>query len=101
MLRAATICVVSAALAIAQDAGLPERPGKKLVLQVCTRCHAAETFAGLRLSREEWKHEVNGMIARGAKANRAQARRIVDYLAANLGKYGRIAPTGNSDVHSR
>ena len=85
MRRAALIGLWATGTAISQDA-LPDRPGKKLVLQVCTKCHPAETFTGLRLTREEWKHEVNGMIARGAKANRDQARRIVDYLASNLGR---------------
>jgi hypothetical protein len=80
------IGAMAAALVAADDTGLPKKPGKKLVIQVCTKCHPAETFAGLRMTRKEWKHEVDGMIARGAKANRAQARRIVDYLAANLGK---------------
>ena len=41
-------------------------------------------FAGIRMSRDEWKLEVDGMIARGAKANHQDARRIVDYLARNL-----------------
>ena len=86
MRRAAMIGAMAAALVAADDTVLPERPGKKLVIQVCTKCHPAETFAGLRMTRKEWKHEVDGMIARGAKANRAQARRIVDYLASNLGK---------------
>jgi hypothetical protein len=65
---------------------LPDTPGRRLVLQVCTKCHGAEMFAALRLTRAEWKYEVDGMVARGARANRAQARRIVDYLAANLGR---------------
>ena len=86
MRRAALIGAMAAALAAADDTGLPNRTGKKLVVQVCTKCHPAATFAGLRLSRKEWKHEVEGMIARGAKANKVQARRIVDYLALNLGK---------------
>ena len=86
MRRAAMIGTMTAVLVAADDSALPDRPGKKLVVQVCTRCHPAETFAGLRLTRREWKYEVDGMIARGAKANRTQARRIVDYLSANLGK---------------
>ena len=70
--------------AAAQD--LPEAPGKALVLHVCTQCHGVEAFAGLRLTREEWKFEVEGMVARGAKASRAQTRRIVDYLSNKLGR---------------
>jgi hypothetical protein len=86
MRRAALIGAMVATLAAADDTGLPKGPNKKLVVQVCTRCHPAATFAGLRMTRKEWKHEVDGMIARGAKANKVQARRIVDYLALNLGK---------------
>lgn len=87
MMRAAAMALALAAgPAMAQEANLPDKPGKKLVVQVCTRCHPADTFAELRLTREEWRAEVDGMIARGARANRAQARRIVDYLAANLGR---------------
>jgi hypothetical protein len=89
MRRAALIGAMAAALGAADNSLLPNKSGKKLVVQVCTKCHPAETFAGLRMTRKEWKHEVDGMIARGAKANRAQARRIVDYLAANLGKPAR------------
>jgi hypothetical protein len=89
MRRAATIGIMAAALAGADNSVLPGGSGKKLVVQVCTKCHPAETFAGLRMTRKEWRHEVDGMIARGAKASKVQARRIVDYLAANLGKTGR------------
>jgi hypothetical protein len=86
MRQAAILGAMAAALAAGDNGVLPNRTGKKLVVQVCTKCHPAETFAGLRMSRKEWKHEVAGMIARGAKANKVQARRIVDYLAVNLGK---------------
>jgi hypothetical protein len=92
MRRAAFLVSIAAALAAAGSSVLPDKPGRKLVVQVCTKCHPAETFAGLRLSRKEWRHEVDGMIARGAKANKVQARRIVDYLAANLGKPARSEP---------
>lgn len=78
--------IAAGCLMAAHGATLPEGPGKRLVMQVCTKCHGPGTFEALRLTRAEWKLEVDGMIARGAKANRSQARRIVDYLAANLGR---------------
>jgi cytochrome c5 len=84
--RVAAVGVVVAAWAMADGSALPDKPGRKLVLHVCTKCHPAETFAPLRMSREEWQAEVAGMIARGARANRTQARQIVDYLAAYLGR---------------
>jgi hypothetical protein len=64
---------------------LPKAEGRALVLRVCTKCHGVETFAGIRMSRDEWKFKVDSMISRGAKANRRDARRIVDYLAKHLG----------------
>jgi hypothetical protein len=64
---------------------LPDTPGRSLVIRVCTKCHGTEMFAAIRMTREEWKYEVDGMIARGARASRQDARRIVDYLAKNLG----------------
>jgi hypothetical protein len=86
MRRAVLIGAMTAAMGVADKSVLPNKPGRKLVVQVCTKCHPAETFAGLRMTRKEWRHEVDGMIARGAKADKVQARRIVDYLAVNLGK---------------
>jgi outer membrane protein assembly factor BamB len=64
---------------------LPEAAGKALVTRVCCKCHGVATFASKRMSRGEWQVEVDDMIARGAEVSKAEARRIVDYLAAHLG----------------
>jgi hypothetical protein len=85
MRRAVLIALLVTGLYCQPKAALPDAPGRPLVLRVCTKCHESTTFSGLRMSREEWKFEVDGMIARGAKANRKEARQIVDYLAKNLG----------------
>ena len=84
--RAATILVAClAGTARGQSPNLPRAPGRDLVIRVCSQCHAVATFAGLRLTRAEWSHEVDGMIARGARANRKEARRIVAYLSKHFG----------------
>ncbi len=67
------------------DPALPDGPGKAVVVRVCTACHESATFTQLRLSREEWTHEVAGMIERGAQANPKEARVIVNYLTAHFG----------------
>lgn len=85
MRRAVLMVLLVGGLYGQSKANLPDAAGRALVLRVCTKCHEAETFAGLRMSRDEWKFEVDGMIARGAKAKRGEARKIVDYLAKNLG----------------
>jgi hypothetical protein len=84
MFRALILSLVLPVLSAQTKAELPDAPGRPVVLRVCTKCHGIEMFAGIRMSRDEWKYEVDGMIARGAKANRQDARRIVDYLAKNL-----------------
>lgn len=64
--------------------GLPDAPGKAAVLRVCTKCHGTGAFAQLRMSREEWQAEVDGMVARGATGTKRELRAVVDYLAKNL-----------------
>jgi len=89
-MRAARTAATWAALAAVagaaarDDPSLPDGPEKALVVRVCTACHEAATFTQLRLSREEWTHEVDGMIERGAKANRREAKQIVDYLVKHF-----------------
>lgn len=65
--------------------GLPEGAGKNVVQQVCgSTCHGPEIVSGKGYSRDNWATVVNGMIARGAKANASEFGEIVDYLAKNL-----------------
>jgi hypothetical protein len=85
MRRAILIVPLIAALYGQSKTELPNAEGRALVLRVCTKCHGVETFAGIRMTRDEWRFKVDSMITRGAKANRRDARRIVDYLAKNLG----------------
>jgi len=85
MVRALLVALLLPALRAQPAPSLPNTAGRALVLRVCTKCHGIEMFAAIRMTRDEWKYEVDGMIARGAKASRQDARRIVDYLAKNLG----------------
>jgi len=85
MVRALLAVLLLPVLHAQTASSLPNTTGRALVLRVCTKCHGIEMFSAIRMSRDEWKYEVDGMIARGAKASRQDARRIVDYLAKNLG----------------
>lgn len=65
--------------------GLPDGPGKAAVLRVCgSSCHGPQIVSGKGYSRDNWATVVNGMIARGAKADANEFGEIVDYLAKNL-----------------
>jgi mono/diheme cytochrome c family protein len=63
---------------------LPDAKGKEEVIRMCTSCHGAATFAASRMSREEWKAEVDNMIARGARGSQIEIQAVIDYLAQNL-----------------
>ena len=64
---------------------LPDAKGKQEVIRMCTSCHGAATFAASRMTRGEWKAEVDNMIARGARGSDAEVDAVIDYLAQNLG----------------
>jgi mono/diheme cytochrome c family protein len=89
-------------------ASLPEGAGKTTVQQVCgSTCHGPEIIAGKGYSRESWAGVMNGMIARGAKADTKEFGEILDYLAKNLppktGKAGAggvgFIGSGSDDAH--
>jgi glucose dehydrogenase len=72
---------------IAGPVTLPEGSGKALVERTCgAPCHGLNTVTGVRRDRAAWIAMVDNMVARGAKANEADTRRIVDYLATHFGK---------------
>jgi mono/diheme cytochrome c family protein len=88
--------------------GLPEGAGKSTVQAVCgSTCHGPEIVASKGYSRQSWAGVVNGMIARGAKADSKEFAEIIDYLAANLPpKTGRAGAggvgfigSGSDDAH--
>ncbi len=75
-----------AASTMASNVELPDAEGKPLVVRVCGKCHGVETFVRSRMSRQDWKNEVDNMVARGAVADAREVSAIVDYLTLNLGK---------------
>ncbi|MEP6716746.1 MAG: PQQ-binding-like beta-propeller repeat protein [Terriglobia bacterium] len=66
-------------------AAFPDGAGKAEVMRICTACHGTGTFSQSRLTREQWRSEVDSMVGRGAKGTDSEIRLVVDYLARNLG----------------
>ena len=66
---------------VATNAVLPP-----LVMRICGKCHGVATFVQTRLTRQEWRLEVDAMVARGAEGTTDEMRSVVDYLAKNLGR---------------
>lgn len=64
--------------------GLPDTPGKDVVVKICGICHPANRTASVRLTRDGWTGVVDDMIKRGAKPSDQEYETIVDYLATNF-----------------
>ncbi len=70
--------------AFAQNAGLPDGPGKDVMLRVCGQCHAATMVLGKGNTRDGWTELVGQMVARGAQGSDDDFATIVDYLTTNF-----------------
>jgi competence protein ComEA len=88
------ICIAAVAAAWAADdedvKGLPEAPGKDVVVKLCLSCHGAANFRKKRLTKDGWSEQVADMIDRGAQATDAQGATIVDYLTQTFGKESKV-----------
>jgi hypothetical protein len=69
----------------AQQAGLPEGPGKALVENQCGSCHAVEDAIATRRSERDWKDIIQLMIDRGMTVSEAESQTILSYLSKNFG----------------
>jgi quinoprotein glucose dehydrogenase len=72
--------------AVSVSGELPDGAGKSVVVRICSECHGTGTFAGNRMSAQEWQKVVDDMAARGARGSAAEFREVVSYLGKNLGK---------------
>jgi glucose dehydrogenase len=73
-------------------ASLPPGPGRDLVAQTCSQCHALGLATGTRRTPDEWRMVIQEMIGRGAQISAAQAATIQDYLAANFSTTASASP---------
>jgi len=64
--------------------GLPEGPGKALMVRVCGACHEPRRAASVRLTRDGWTAVVDDMVRRGAKGTDEEMSQVVEYLVANF-----------------
>jgi uncharacterized protein len=68
-----------------QDGGLPDGPGKSVVLKICGECHAVEQAVSMRGSEKDWKDVIDLMVDRGATGTEDEFKTILTYLAKNYG----------------
>ena len=82
-------CVLMNARAVqAQETpgGLPDGPGKQVVVQMCTGCHDVDTVTGSRRTKLGWRQNVDDMTARGAEGSGEDMDAVVSYLTTYFGK---------------
>jgi len=79
-----TTSKVKRGTSVTVSAALPDVTGKPELIRMCTPCHGTATFTRTRMTRDEWKAEVDAMIARGAKGTERDIQIVIDYLARNL-----------------
>jgi sulfite dehydrogenase (cytochrome) subunit B len=88
LLIGGTIAIFSLAARADEAVTLKEAPGRDIVEGYCGACHSLDyprSNAHI-LNRKGWESEVDKMIkAFGAPIGAADAKTIVDYLAANYG----------------
>jgi competence protein ComEA len=61
--------------------GLPDGPGKDVMVRACGPCHEARRAASVRLTRDGWAAVIDGMQKRGAKVSEEDFPIILDYLS--------------------
>jgi hypothetical protein len=89
MLALGVICAPLTAMADESGFKLRDGPGRALVEANCVMCHSLDYIPmnSPLLDRKGWEASVNKMIkVMGAPVAEADARAIVDYLAAQYGK---------------
>jgi mono/diheme cytochrome c family protein len=69
----------------AGTASLPEGDGKKAIEGACAACHSLEIVAQQHWTKEKWLLVVDDMVARGAKLEKGEKPRVLDYLADHFG----------------
>jgi competence protein ComEA len=81
-----TVLSIAAAQEQAADPKLPDGPGKKEMLRICTKCHELDGFTHSRNTRARWEGIVDEMISRGAEGTDEEFELVIEYLAKNFGR---------------
>ncbi len=78
--------VVVAAMLGARHAAaqLPEGPGRKETVKLCSQCHAAEVVMSVGQDRAGWAATLRKMSALGARGTDEEFRAVLEYLAARF-----------------
>jgi cytochrome c5 len=71
----------SATAAVGRELGLPDGPGKDVLMNKCFQCHAQTMWNDLRQDRRAWEGVLYRMVGRRALWTEDQVNAMADYLA--------------------
>jgi len=63
---------------------LPQAPGRKQMVQACTRCHGLDVALDRPRAHDEWERLMRVMIGRGMQLTDAEYQSVLAYLTENL-----------------
>jgi|SRR5580700_776735 mono/diheme cytochrome c family protein len=84
LLASFPIATVALAASDARSTARHER-ARSLFLDACTACHTLERVREQRLSKDEWRHVIAGMLSEGVPLTEDEISLLVEYLAENFG----------------
>jgi hypothetical protein len=82
------LCAVSFAAAFSTREPTNNK-GRELVVEACTACHTLDRVKSQRLTSEEWRQTIAGMLSEGVPLTDDEVTLVVDYLARNFGPENR------------
>ncbi len=63
---------------------LPDGPGKKILLNVCTNCHELKRVTRQGATRQQWEETLGAMLNEGAPLSEEDFPVLLNYLARNF-----------------
>ncbi len=58
---------------------------RELFVDACTACHTLDRVRAQRMTKDEWRGTIAGMLSEGVPLTDEEMTLLVDYLAANFG----------------
>ena len=105
LFAAAALLLAIAPSALAQGAGdgLPDGPGKDVVVRACTACHESSTITAKPRASEDWEYVIGKMIDGGAQLTPEEQDAVYAYVVKNFGlrPAAPAAPEGSKAPTSR
>ncbi len=78
------LAAIMGAPAAVGQAPFPEGPGRDLLLQVCTQCHAPNRILEADATADDWQFILYDMIGRGAPVHQEDIGTLEKYLVENF-----------------